>query len=404
MNPEHKILNDPVYGFTTLPFGILYDITEHPFFQRLRRIKQVGLSHYVYPGALHSRFHHALGALHLTREAIEVLRSKSVDINDEEAVGVQLAVLLHDIGHGPYSHALEGHFIPVSHERLTLGYMRLLNEEFEGQLDLAIEIFTDQYPKKFLHELVSSQLDMDRMDYLNRDSYYTGVAEGVIGYDRIIKMLNVHGGRLVVEEKGIYSVEKFLMSRKLMYWQVYFHKAVLSAEQMLVRLFKYYREECNEVHGQFSPSMEYFFHENKVKADQNDLSKEVFLRHAKLDDTDVDFWMKSLQNDEDIVLSTLSNGLMNRKLFRIWLQKQPFSRSEKDAIYSRLHEDFDIPKDLLTHLVIEGEESNRLYTQESPEIHILMKSGMVKPLSLETDTELDTRLLKRYFICHPKHF
>jgi hypothetical protein len=404
MKPEHKILNDPVYGFTTLPFGILYDVVEHPYFQRLRRIKQVGLSHYVYPGALHSRFHHAIGALHLTKDAIEILRSKSVEITEEEAMGVQLAVLLHDIGHGPYSHALEGHFIPVSHERLTLGYMRLLNEEFDGKLDLAIAIFRDKYPKKFLHELVSSQLDMDRMDYLNRDSYYTGVAEGVIGYDRIIKMLNVHEGRLVVEEKGIYSVEKFLMSRKLMYWQVYLHKAVLSAEQMLVRLFKYYKEECDKIHGQFSPAMDYFIHKRKVSADQNNLPKEVFEKHAQLDDTDVDFWMKSLLNDDNQVLRTLSDGLLNRNLFRIWLQKNEFSQKEKKDIYNKLHEEHGIPKELLPHLVIEGEESNRLYTQESPEIQIFMKSGEVKPLSLETDSELDTRLLTRYFICHPKYF
>lgn len=373
-------------------------------FQRLRRIKQVGLSHYVYPGALHSRFHHALGALHLTRQAIEVLQMKGAEITEEESVAVQIAVLLHDIGHGPYSHALESLFIPVSHERLTLAYMRYLNQEFDGQLSTAIEVFTNQYPKSFLHELVSSQLDMDRMDYLNRDSYYTGVAEGVIGYDRIIKMLNVHEGKLVVEEKGIYSVEKFLLSRKLMYWQVYLHKAVLSAEQMLVRLVEYYKEELDEESGSLSKPMQFFMDLNLDQHLTDDLPEEWLVQHSLLDDTDVDFWIKSLLNAEDKVLRVLSKGLMNRKLFRIHLQKHPFSTEERSSILHRLNEQHNISSQLLEHLVIEGTETNRLYNDSSSEIQILMKNGSIQPLSLETDSELDTQILTRHFICHPKVF
>jgi len=226
-----KIFNDPVYGFVSIPYGIIFELVEHPYFQRLRRIKQLGLTHYVYPGALHTRFHHALGALHLMTQAVEVLRSKKVDISEEEAEAVMIAILLHDIGHGPFSHTLESTLINVHHENISTLFMEQLNEEFNGKLDLTIQIFEDQYEKKFLHQLVSGQLDMDRMDYLNRDSFFTGVHEGVIGYDRIIKMLNVVDGELVVEEKGIYSIEKFLIARRLMYWQVYLHKTVLSAEQ-----------------------------------------------------------------------------------------------------------------------------------------------------------------------------
>ncbi len=232
--PGKKIFNDPVYGFVSIPYGILFDLIEHPWFQRLRRIKQVSLTHLVYPGALHTRFHHALGALHLTGQAIDVLREKGIDISEEEALGVSIAILLHDIGHGPFSHTLESTLVPVPHEELSAFFMERLNAVFPGSLDRAISIFRGRYPKKFLSQLVSGQLDMDRMDYLNRDSFFTGVYEGVIGYDRLIKMLTVHDDQLVVEEKGIYSVEKFLIARRLMYWQVYLHKAVLSAEHMLI--------------------------------------------------------------------------------------------------------------------------------------------------------------------------
>ena len=235
---KKKIFNDPVYGFVSFPTELLYDLIDHKYFQRLRRITQLGLTHYVYPGALHTRFHHALGALHLMTEAVQTLREKGVVISDEEYEAVCVAILLHDIGHGPYSHALEHSFIDIHHEELSILFMQKLNEEFDGRLSLAMSIFEGSYKKGFLHELVSSQLDMDRLDYLIRDSYFTGVAEGVIGYDRIIKMLDVVDNQLVIEEKGIYSVEKFLVSRRVMYWQVYLHKTVLSAEQMLIAVLK----------------------------------------------------------------------------------------------------------------------------------------------------------------------
>jgi len=235
---KSKIFNDPVYGFVSVPYGLLFNLVEHRWFQRLRRIKQVSLTHYVYPGALHTRFHHALGALHLMQQAIEVLRSKGAYISDQEAEAVSAAILLHDIGHGPFSHTLEHTLVRAHHEALSLLFMEQLNQELGGALDMTIRIFRDQYPKRFLHQLVSGQLDMDRMDYLNRDSFFTGVHEGVIGYDRIIKMLAIQNDELVVEEKGIYSIEKFLIARRLMYWQVYLHKTVLSAEQMLVQTLR----------------------------------------------------------------------------------------------------------------------------------------------------------------------
>jgi len=403
MSIEYKILNDPVYGFTTLPFNLLYDIVEHPYFQRLRRIKQVGLSHFVYPGAVHTRFQHALGALHLTRKTIEVLQSKGVDISAKEAEGVQLAILLHDIGHGPYSHALEGHFIPVSHERITLAYMEKLNEEFHGELDLAIQIFKNQHPKTFLHQLVSGQLDMDRMDYLIRDSYYTGVAEGIIGYDRIIKMLNVYENQLVVEEKGLYSVEKFLLSRKLMYWQVYLHKTALSAEKMLVRLFEYYKLKPDTKNAQLNTAFQYFLSISENATKTASISGDMLAWHAAIDDADIDVWVKSLMSSSDLVLRTLAQGLTYRKLFKVYLQKEPFSEEEVRNIKSEVRKNLPSEQKADTDsLIIQGVETNRLYNASSPEINILMKSGKIQPLSLETDAKLDTQLLRRYYLCHPK--
>ncbi len=246
MKGKNKIFNDPVYGFITIPRGLLLDIIDHPFFQRLRRISQLGLTYYVYPGATHSRFHHTLGAYHLMSQAIDVLRSKDVDITEEEAQAVKIAILLHDIGHGPFSHALEHTIVDVHHEFLSLEFMRRFNEIFEGQLQTAIDIFTNKHPKKFLYQLVSGQLDVDRLDYLNRDSFYTGVYEGVIGYDRIIKMLDVRDDELVVEVKGIYSIEKFLIARRLMYWQVYLHKTAFGADQMLIHALKRAKQLAQE--------------------------------------------------------------------------------------------------------------------------------------------------------------
>ncbi|MEL6358072.1 MAG: HD domain-containing protein, partial [Bacteroidota bacterium] len=314
----HKILNDPVYGFVRIPYGTIFELVEHPFFQRLRRIKQVSLTHYVYPGALHTRFHHALGALHLMQQAISSLRAKDVDITPAEAEGVQIAILLHDIGHGPFSHTLENTLIEVHHEELSLQFMEALNEQFGGKLDLAIKIFKGEHEKPFLSQLVSGQLDMDRMDYLNRDSYFTGVSEGVIGYDRIIKMLNVVNGQLVVEEKGIYSVERFLTSRRIMYWQVYLHKTVLAAEQMLIQVLRRAKELFSEgVSVWAPPSLDYFLRNRLTAENFAENTNELLRRFAILDDMDIASAVKAWQKHPDTILAFLSWALTHRKLFRL---------------------------------------------------------------------------------------
>ena len=316
---KKKIFNDPVYGLVSFKYEILYDIIDHRYFQRLRRITQLGLTHYVYPGALHTRFHHAIGALHLMTMALQVLSEKGIEISEEEEQGVCLAILLHDVGHGPYSHALEHHIINVHHEDLSLWFMEKLNDEFDGKLSLAIEIFKDNYHKKFLHELVSSQLDMDRMDYLIRDSYYTGVAEGVIGYDRIIKMLNVANGHLVVEEKGVYSIEKFLVARRLMYWQVYLHKTVLSAEQMLIKLLRRVKKLLLENVKVFLPDNV----KELLLVDFESVDKELIINryldlYAQIDDVDILYLIKQNIDSEDYLLSYMCKSLLERKLFKIY--------------------------------------------------------------------------------------
>jgi len=391
---KKKIINDPVYGFVTIPYGIIFDIIEHPYFQRLRRIKQLGLTHYVYPGALHTRFHHALGAMHLMTQAVEVLRSKDVDITDAEAEAVTIAILLHDIGHGPFSHALEHTIVDVHHEDLSLKFMEALNVEFNGKLTLAIEIFTGKYHKNFLHQLVSSQLDMDRMDYLNRDSFFTGVHEGVIGYDRIIKMLSVSDGELVVEEKGIYSVEKFLVSRRLMYWQVYLHKTVVSAEQMVIRIFRRMKELAQKgVELDVSRSLRFFLYENN-HADQ------LLENYAKLDDVDIAMAIKNLCEHEDYVLSFLSKGLIHRRLLKIKLQNKPFSRDHINDIRHKTTKKHGIEKKDIKYLVFEGKEAISSYSH-SEEIKILFKSGAVLPVSECSDHGIEPRTMMKHYLCFP---
>ena len=324
-----KILNDPVYGFVGIPHGIIFSLVEHPFFQRLRRIKQTSLTHFVYPGALHTRFHHAIGALHLMQQAIEVLRSKDVDITPEEAEGACIAILLHDIGHGPFSHTLEHTlFNGVTHEELSLLFMERLNEIFDGQLSLAIDIFRGNYPKQFLHQLISGQLDMDRMDYLNRDSFFTGVHEGVIGYDRIIKMLSVQNGELVVEEKGIYSIEKFLIARRLMYWQVYLHKTVLSAEQMLIVALLRAKALTRQGHQlPASPPLAFFLQREPSRADFEQERDQLLGQFAQLDDFDIVSALKSWMFADDKLLAFLSSSIINRRLFRLEFSHTPFDKT-----------------------------------------------------------------------------
>ena len=396
---KRKIFNDPVYGFVSVPQGLLLQLVDHPFFQRLRRIRQVGLAHYVYPGALHTRFHHALGALHLMQETIEVLRNKGVQITDAEAEAVCAAILLHDIGHGPYSHALEHTIVDYHHEQLSLLFMEELNRQFGGQLDLTIEIFADRYEKKFLHQLVSGQLDMDRMDYLNRDSFFTGVSEGVIGYDRIIKMLDVHEGELVVEEKGMYSIEKFLIARRLMYWQVYLHKTNVSAEHMVVHLLQRARELALQGKSlEATGALRWFLYRNS--AEQAPV-QELLGHFARLDDVDIAVATKTWRDSDDFVLAYLSAGLLDRKLFRLEWRSVPVETDYLAAIRQRAAQQFG-PTAPLQHLVFSGQESNLAYDDTQEQIKILFKDGRVLPIDECSDVPLYTHAVTKYFVCYPK--
>jgi HD superfamily phosphohydrolase len=399
----HKIFNDPVYGFVTVPYGIIFNLIEHPYFQRLRRIKQVSLTHYVYPGALHTRFHHALGAFHLMTQAIDVLRAKGADISDEESLAVQIAILLHDIGHGPFSHTLETTLINVHHERLSELFMQKLNEEFDGALSLAIQIFEDTYPKKFLHQLVSSQLDMDRMDYLTRDSFFTGVYEGVIGYDRIIKMLAVHEGELVVEEKGIYSIEKFLIARRLMYWQVYLHKTVLAAEQMLIQILRRAKQIVKEGGSLYCPpNLEIFIHNDFSETDFLSRRDELLDAFAGLDDYDIFAAIKGWMKADDRVLSFLSTGLINRKLFKLEMANRKFEPAYRQALKQKIEDWWQGPASDMAYLLLNGQESNHAYNPQSGEIKILFKNGVAQPMSELLESGLHFKNVTKYYLAYPK--
>ena len=404
MTNKVKIFNDPVYGFISFPKpSIFLDVIDHPYFQRLRRISQTALTSYVYPGAHHTRFHHALGAYHLMSLAIDVLRQKGTEITEGEAEGVCLAILLHDIGHGPFSHALEHTIIDVHHEELSLLFMQELNEEFAGKLETAMAIFQDEYPKQFLHQLVSGQLDMDRMDYLTRDSFFTGVSEGVIGYDRIIKMLNVSDGELVVEEKGIYSIEKFLIARRLMYWQVYLHKTVLCAEQMLIRVLKRAKSLITEgVKVTAFGQLDYFLNEFSID-DNNKNTKNLTKRFAKLDDFDIIASLKLWSSHNDFILSHLANSILNRKLFKVELQNALFERDYIEKIRHKVSQHIPTKTDI-NYLVFTGIESNQTYNKTKDEIKILFKNGEVLPISKSMDYELHSKIIRKHYLCYPKFF
>ena len=401
---KKKIFNDPVYGFISIPHGIIFDLIEHPYYQRLRRITQLGLSHYVYPGALHTRFHHALGAMHLMTQAIETLKSKGVDISRKEARGALIAILLHDIGHAPFSHALEHTLVNVHHEELSELFMQKLNEQFKGKLDIAIQIFQNKHPKKFLHQLVSSQLDMDRMDYLNRDSFFTGVSEGVIGYDRIIKMLTVKNNELVVEEKGIYSIEKFLIARRLMYWQVYLHKTVLSAEQMLIRTLKRAKELAQQgIDLPASEGLRYFLYNKISRKDFKKNRDELLDKYASLDDVDIISALKNWASHDDFVLSFLSKSIIERKLFKIKLQNEPFKSDYTEEI--RLKVAKSLPKnrsEKAAFLIFSGKETNSAYTIKKDEIKILYKNGKVVPMSVASDHGVQPKIITKHYLCYPR--
>lgn len=404
-NNKKKIFNDPVYGFISIPHEIIYDLIEHPYLQRLRRIKQLGMTHLVYPGALHTRFHHVLGAMHLMNLAVQVIRRKGHEITLEEEKAVLIAILLHDIGHGPFSHALEYDIVNgVSHEEISSFFIQRLEKDFGDDLTTALSIFTNDYHKPFLYQLVSSQLDMDRMDYLNRDSFYTGVSEGVIGSDRIIEMLDVHNGNLVLEEKGIYSIEKFIVARRLMYWQVYLHKTVVAAEFMLIHTLRRAKKLVQEGHQLFgSPALK-FFMENKVSLEEFRTNPEILNQFAQLDDFDIMGAIKVWQFDNDPILADLSTRLVNRKLFKIEISKVPFSDNQIAEKRTEIAKAMNISLEDAAFYVYSNRLSNNAYNQGKQNINLLMKNGTVMDLSLASDNlniSAFTTPVEKWFLCYP---
>ena len=397
---KRKILNDPVYGFITIPSELVFDLIEHRLFQRLRRIKQVGLTHYVYPGALHTRFQHALGAMHLMGQAIHTLRLKGHLITEIEEEAVLVAILLHDIGHGPYSHALEHLLLPLSHEDITLRFMHMLNDEFQGRLSSAIKIFEGSYPRRFLNQLVSGQLDMDRLDYLKRDSFFTGVAEGVIGHDRIIAMLNVVDDEIVVEEKGLFSIEKFLVARRLMYLQVYLHKAVISAEQMIRRMISVLRNEViAQRNTELPPSIHKLLAHQEISSWQS--KEEMLETFASIDDIEIDYTLKSLLQSDHTVLRLLSSGLINRRLFRTVFSDHPILLHEVQEAIVQVSKTLTLNSAEAAELVLTGMESIPTYDPEQGEIRIQRKDDSVVDLPELLQDHAHPRLHNRYFLCYP---
>ncbi len=399
-----KILNDPIYGFITIPATLLYDLIQHPYFQRLRRIKQMGLSSLVYPGAEHTRFHHALGCMHMMQKAVQVLRFKNVEISKEEEEALYIAILLHDIGHGPFSHAMEHSIVEnVQHEEISLLFMNALNEEFKGKLSLAIEIFKGNYHRKFLIQLISSQMDMDRMDYLKRDSFYSGVAEGNINSERLVQMMNVHNDLLVIEKKGIYSVEKFLVARRLMYWQCYLHKTSVGAELLLSKILKRAKELT--LQGKELPAsnaLNYFLHHSISKEGFDD---KALLHFSLLDDADIITALKNWQFHLDVVLSYLSSAIVNRKLFRVKLvSKNEFNLKLED--YKILcKEKLEVDNSMLDYFVFGDKLKNQAYDLTAEPIRIFTKNKEIIDV-LEASDQSNLRALSepvyKYFICYPK--
>ncbi len=403
---KKKIINDPVYGFISIPSAFIFDLIQHPYFQRLRYIKQVSMTHLVYPGALHTRFQHALGAMHLMGLAIETLRNKDIVITPEEEEAVLAAILLHDIGHGPFSHSLEHTLVEgVSHEMLSMLMMNELNQTFEGRLDLAITIFNNSYPKKFLHQLVSGQLDIDRMDYLNRDSFFTGVYEGVISFDRIIKMLNVAGNELVLEQKGIYSAEKFLIARRLMYWQVYLHKTVLSAEQMLLKILQRAKELCGMGITLFaSPSLEHFLC-NRITRENFTGDVSHLVHFSRLDDTDILSAIKTWAYHTDDVLSMLCSRLITRELYHTELHTTAPAREQLADLKQKAVTFFGIDPSKADYYVWVQPIENSAYELNDSNIKILMKDGSILDIAEASDlANLETlsKKVQKFAVSFPK--
>lgn len=403
---KKKIFNDPLYGFISLPYNVIFDLIEHPYFQRLRRIKQLGLTHLVYPGALHTRFHHALGAMHLTMRAIEVIRSKGHKVTKREAKATAIGILLHDIGHGPFSHALEYSIVKnVNHEDISTFFMQRLNKDFDGKLDLAIEIFENKYHKTFLHQLISSQLDMDRLDYLKRDSFFTGVSEGVINTDRIISMLNVKDDQLCVEAKGIYSIEKFIIARRLMYWQVYLHKTVLSAEKLIVNILTRAKELANQGEELFcTDALHYFLYkEHNFESFKN--NPEDLNMFSELDDFDITASIKMWKNHSDPVLSFLCKAQIERNLFKIELRSTPFEIDFISEQENQVQNELNLKPEELKYFVFGGSIENNAYNPQKDKINLLFKDGSIKDIAEAAD-QLNISVLskpvKKYYLCTPK--
>lgn len=397
---KRKIINDPVYGFITINHPLIFDIIAHPYYQRLRRIKQMAMAQLVYPGAVHTRLHHSLGAYHLMGNAVNELRSKGVTITPEEEIAVKAAILLHDIGHGPFSHALEQVVVlGVHHEQLSLQIMEKMNKDLNGAISLAIAIFTDQYHKPFLHQLISGQLDVDRMDYLSRDSFFCGVSEGVIGYDRILKMLIVHNGQLMVEEKGIYSVEKFLIARRQMYWQVYLHKTVLSAEKMLVKILERVREIYHPQDDALQTQSAIDFFLGNFDGKMNDESLHLF---CSLDDHDIMHALKRWSNHSDKILSLLCNRFLNRQLYKSRIQAEAFDADFVTTKQKQASEKFGIALAAIHYLCFTGEATNTLYQTVDERITILFRDETVKDISQVDNALIHQNLsapVKKNYIC-----
>ncbi len=398
-----KIFNDPIYGFISIPNELIYDLIQHRYFQRLRRISQMGLSYLVYPGAHHTRFHHALGCMHLMQKAVETLRQKNIGISKDEEQALYIAILLHDIGHGPFSHAMEHSIVNIHHEEISILFMNKLNQEFSGKLSLAIDIFKGKYHRKFLHQLISGQFDMDRMDYLKRDSFYSGVAEGNINSDRLIQMINVVDDSLVIDEKGIYSVEKFLVARRLMYWQAYLHKTSIVAEQMLTKALQRAKELTEGGQTLLCGSAVSFFLENKI--DQNNFDDIVLEKFSKLDDYDIVSALKEWQDSDDYILSRLSQMLINRDLLKVEVSSEKIPKERISELQNLLSEKEKISVKESKYFIFKGKISNKAYDKASEPILILHKNGKTEDLISASDKsylKVLSEEVSKYYLCYPK--
>ncbi len=403
---KRKIINDPVYGFISIQNDLIFDIIEHPYFQRLRRIKQLGLTHLVYPGALHTRFHHSIGAMHLMNKALAELKFKGNNISEEEVTAANIAILLHDIGHGPYSHALENSLVSgINHEWISSAFITELNNIFDNKLELAIQIFNNTYHKKFLHELVSSQFDMDRLDYLKRDSFFTGVSEGAVNYERLLSMIDVANDQIVIEEKGIYSVEKFITARRLMYWQVYLHKTVLAAEFMIMKLLKRAKQLKMAGEELFASPVLDFFLSNNIDLERFNNEVEILEKFAQLDDYDIFAAMKVWMNHPDKTLSALSKGIVNRNLFKIDIRNEKHDEGFYEKIKNQVSEKLSLSEEDAEFFIIRDKTSSFMYKPGKDNIRILFKDGKVCDIA-EASDQLNIRLLSKpttkYFICYPQ--